>query len=71
VLKTPVGRIILTKIGKIMCLKEISEEELTERLKALNILMEHVKPHLQKAGILEERSGSGWSRYEPDWSLLG
>lgn len=63
------GRELIPRIEKVLCIREMSVEELAVKLEELNGIVESLKPHLREAGIPEAWLGREWWSQEPDWSV--
>jgi predicted nucleotidyltransferase len=67
--KTKLGKNMLPKIEEILCVKQLTREELTLKLQKLNKIVENLKPHLHKANIPEKWLGPQWWKHEPNWHV--
>lgn len=67
--KLDLGKRMLPKLRKIMCIAELNSQELQDKLTILKSMRQKLKLYLLAAGIEEEKIGSDWWKFEPDWSV--
>lgn len=67
--KLDLGKKSLPILRKVMCVAELTSQELERKLTILKAMRQKLKPHLLDAGIEEEKIGPDWWKFEPDWSV--
>jgi hypothetical protein len=66
--KLDLGKKMVPKLRKIMCIAELNPQELRDKLTILKRMRQKLKPYLLDAGIEEEKIGPDWWKFEPDRS---